>query len=122
MWFENANVTYMLRMGQTASRGPTDYSDNISFQWPLLYPLLFLVEFLSHITERILYRNVGDLPAPRAVRPAKAPAARRQFVKGLSLNFTDNRVPFALELPITKVLRLLSRLRTLNVEVSVHEN
>jgi hypothetical protein len=45
-----------------------------------------------------------------------------QLVKGLSLNFTDNRVPFALELLMAKALRLLPRLHTLNVEVSVHEN
>jgi hypothetical protein len=95
--------------------------------WPNhLYPLLFVDRFLSPIAERILYRNIGDLPAPRAVRlllsPVKAPAARRQLVKGLSLNFTDNRVFFVLELLMAKVLRLLSRLRTLNVEVSVHES
>ncbi|KAI0298201.1 hypothetical protein BC826DRAFT_1103137 [Russula brevipes] len=76
----------------------------------------------------MLYSNIGDLPAPlaRAVRLllslAKAPAARRQLVKGPSLNFTDNIVLFALEFLMAKVLRLLPRLRTLNVEVSVHEN
>jgi hypothetical protein len=37
--------------------------------WPNdLYPLLFLDKFFSPIAERILYRNIGDLPAPRAVR------------------------------------------------------
>jgi hypothetical protein len=68
--------------------------------WPNhLCSLLFVNNFLSSFAE---YRNIGDLPAPRAVRLLlslpKAPAARRQFVKGLSLNFTNNRVPFALEL------------------------
>jgi hypothetical protein len=43
---------------------------------------------------------------------AKAPAARRQLVKGLLLNFTDNRVLFSPELLMAKVLRLLPRLRT----------
>jgi hypothetical protein len=53
---------------------------------------------------------------------ANAPAARRQLVKGLSLKFTDNRVLFAFEFLMAKVLTLLPRLRTLNAEVSVHEN
>jgi hypothetical protein len=108
---------------------PIELIDQIlSFlSWPNdIYPLLFVDKFLSPIAERILYRNIGDLPAPRAVRLllslAKAPAARRQLVKGLSLNFTDNRVLFALELLMAKALRLLPRLRTLDVEVSVHEN
>ena len=39
----------------------------------------------------------------------------------LSLDFSDNRVPFALEPLIAKVLKLLPRLRSLNVEVSIYE-
>jgi len=40
----------------------------------------------------------------------------------LSLDFSDNRVLFALELLIARELRLLPHLRTLNVKVSIHEN
>lgn len=95
--------------------------------WPSdFHSLLFANKFLSPIAERILYRNIGDLPARRAVRLllslANAPATRCALVKSLSLDFSDNRVLFALELLIAKVLRLLPRLRTLNVEVSIHEN
>ena len=53
---------------------------------------------------------------------ANASAEGCKLVKSLSLNFSDNRVRFALELLIYKVLRLLPRPRTLNVEVSIHEN
>ena len=95
--------------------------------WPNdLHSLLFVNKFLYPIAERTLYRNIGDLPAQRAVRLllslANAPAARCALVKSLSLDFSDNRVLFALELLIARVLRLLPRLRSLNVEVSIHEN
>jgi hypothetical protein len=95
--------------------------------WPNeLPPLLLVNKSLNPTAERILYRNIGDLPAPCAVRLllslANAPAARCELVKSLSLDFSDNRVLFALELLIAKVLRRLPRLRALNVEVSVHEN
>jgi hypothetical protein len=95
--------------------------------WPSdLHSLLFANKFLSPIAERSLYRNIGELSAQRAVRLllslANAPATRCALVKSLSLNFSDNRVLFALELLIAKVLRLLPRLRSLNVEVSIHEN
>ncbi|KAI0300673.1 hypothetical protein B0F90DRAFT_397693 [Multifurca ochricompacta] len=95
--------------------------------WPTdLYPLLFVNKCLSLISERALYRNIGDLPAPSAVllllSLANAPAARCELVKALALDFSDNRVLFALELLIFKVLRLLPRLRALSVEVSIHEN
>ncbi|KAI9455670.1 hypothetical protein BJY52DRAFT_1279067, partial [Lactarius psammicola] len=103
-----------------------DYT--LSFlSWPFdLHPLLLVNQYLNSITERVLYRNIGDLPAQRSVRLllslANAPAARRDLVKALEVNFTENRVLFALELLIAKVLGLLPRLRVLNVEVSVHEN
>ena len=95
--------------------------------WPNdLHSVLFVNKFLNPIAERTLYRNIGDLPAQRAVRLllslANAPAARCALVKTLSLDFSDNRVLFALELLIARVLRLLPRLRSLNVEVSIHEN
>jgi hypothetical protein len=108
---------------------PLELIDHIlSFlSWPNdLYSLLFVKKFLSPIAERTLYRNIGDLPAQRAVRLllslANAPAPRCELVKSLSLDFSDNRVLFALELLIARVLRLLPRLRSLNVEVSIHEN
>ena len=63
---------------------PVELIDQILpfLSWPNhLYPLLFVDKFLNPIAERILYRNIGDLPAPRAVRLllllAKAHAARR---------------------------------------------
>ncbi|KAI9455668.1 hypothetical protein BJY52DRAFT_1279064, partial [Lactarius psammicola] len=95
--------------------------------WPFdLHPLLLVNQHLSSITERVLYRDIGDLPARRSVRLllslASAPAARRDLVKALKVNFTENRVLFALELLIAKVLGLLPHLRVLNVEVSIHEN
>ena len=95
--------------------------------WPNdLHSILFVNKFLNPIAERTLYRNIGDLPAQRAVRLllslANAPTARCTLVKTLSLDFSDNRVLFALELLIARVLRLLPRLRSLNVEVSIHEN
>ena len=95
--------------------------------WPAeLPPLLLVNKSLNPIAERILYSNIGDLPAPRAVRLllslVNAPAARCGLVKSLTLEFSDNRVLFALELLIAKVLRRLPRLRTLSVEVSIYEN
>jgi hypothetical protein len=95
--------------------------------WPNeLPPLLLVNTSLNPIAERILYRNISDLPAPRAVRLllslVNASAARCELVKSLALDFSDNRVLFALELLIAKVLRRLPRLRALNLEVSIHEN
>ena len=95
--------------------------------WPHdLHPLLLVSRSLNPIAERILYRNIGVLPARRAVRLllslANAPAARCELLKSLSLDFIENRVLFALELLIAKVLRRLPRLRSLSIEVSVHEN
>ncbi|KAF8258501.1 hypothetical protein EI94DRAFT_1754513 [Lactarius quietus] len=108
---------------------PLELIDHIiSFlSWPFdIHPLLLVNERLSPIAERSLYRNLGELPAQRSVRLllslANAPAARREFVKALKVNFTENRVLFALEVLIAKVLGLLPRLRTLIVDVSVHEN
>lgn len=108
---------------------PPELIDHIlSFlSWPdHLHPLLFVNKSLNHVAERLLYRTIGDLPAPRAVQLlrslANAPAARRELVKDLSLDFSGNRVLFALELLIARVLKLLPRLRALNVEVSIHEN
>ncbi|KAH9170249.1 hypothetical protein EDB89DRAFT_1335197 [Lactarius sanguifluus] len=107
---------------------PLELIDHIlSFlPWPFdLHPLLLVNQHLNSIAERILYRNIGDLPAQRSVRLllslANAPAVRRELVKALEVNFTENRVLFALELLIAKVLGLLPRLRVLNVEVSVHD-
>jgi hypothetical protein len=95
--------------------------------WPNeLHPLLRVNKSLSIITEQILYRNIGGLAAPCAVRLllslVNASAARCELVKSLSLDFNENRVLFALELLIAKVLKRLPRLRTLSVEVSIHEN
>jgi hypothetical protein len=108
---------------------PLELIDHIlSFlSWPGdLYPLLLTSRCLNSIAERLQYRNIGDLSAPRAVRLllslVNAPAARRELVKALAVDFSDNRVLFALELLIYKVLRLLPRLRALSVEVSIHEN
>ncbi|KAN0135128.1 hypothetical protein V8E53_007019 [Lactarius tabidus] len=108
---------------------PLELVDNIlSFlSWPFdLHPLLLVNQRLSSIAERELYSNLGELPAQRSVRLllslANAPAARLSLVKALKVNFTENRVLFALEVLIAKVLCLLPRLRTLIVEVSVHEN
>ena len=108
---------------------PLELIDHILtfLSWPNeLPPLLLVNKSLNPTAERILYCNIGDLPAPRAVRLllslVNAPTARRELVKSLSLDFSDNRVLFALELLIAKVLRRLLRLRILNVEVSVHEN
>jgi hypothetical protein len=86
-----------------------------------IYPLLFVDNFLSPIAEPQHWRFPRATRRAASLSLAKAPAARRRLVKGLSLNFTDNRVPFALKLLMAKVLMLLPRLRTLNV-VSVHEN
>ncbi|KAF8495925.1 hypothetical protein F5888DRAFT_509673 [Russula emetica] len=119
----------MFKHPTTLTTIPLELIDHIlSFlSWPNdLHSLLFVNKFLSPISERTLYRNIGDLPAQRAVRLllslANAPAARCALVKSLSLDFSDNRVLFALELLIARVLRLLPRLRSLNVEVSIHEN
>ena len=108
---------------------PLELIDHILLflSWPAdLRSFLFVNKFLNPIAERILYRNIGDLPAKRAVRLllslANAPATRCALVKNLSLDFSDNRVLFALELLIAKVLKLLPRLRSLNVEVSIYEN
>ena len=108
---------------------PLNLIDHIlSFlSWPNdLHSLLFVNKFLSPIAERTLYRNIGHLPAQRAVRLllslANAPAPRCALVEDLSLDFSDNRVLFSLELLIARVLRLLPRLRSLNVELSIHEN
>jgi len=108
---------------------PLELIDHILtfLSWPNnLHPLLLVSNSLNPIAERILYRNIGELPAPRAVRLllslVNASTERCKLVKSLSLNFSDNRVLFALELLIYKVLRLLPRLRTLNLEVSIHEN
>jgi hypothetical protein len=95
--------------------------------WPNeLPPLLLVNKTLNPIAERILYRHIDDLPAPRAVQLllslVNASAARCKLVKSLTLDFSGNRVLFALELLIAKVLRRLPRLRTLNLEVSTHEN
>jgi hypothetical protein len=123
------HVLAMFKHSTTLTTIPLELIDHIlSFlSWPNdLHSLLFVSKFLSPIAERTLYRNIGDLPAQRAVRfllsLANAPAARCALVKSLSLDFSDNRVLFALELLIARVLRLLPRLRTLNVEVSIHEN
>lgn len=108
---------------------PLELIDHIlSFlSWPFdLYPLLLVNERLNSIAEQVLYRNIGELPAQRSVRLllslANAPTARCELVKALKVNFTENRVLFALEVLIAKVLGSLPRLRALEVEVSVHEN
>ena len=95
--------------------------------WPTdLRSLLLVSKSLNPIAERILYRDIGDLPAQRAVRLllslANAPVTRCALVESLSLDFSDNRVLYALELLIAKVLKLLPHLRSLNMEVSIHEN
>lgn len=124
-----SSSTPMFNLPTTLTTIPLELIDHtLSFlSWPNdLHSLLFVNKFLNPIAERTLYRNIGDLPAQRAVRLllslANAPAARCALVKTLSLDFSDNRVLFALELLIAKVLRLLPRLRSLNVEVSIHEN
>jgi hypothetical protein len=108
---------------------PLELIDHILtfLSWPShLHPLLLVSSSLNPIAERILYRNIREIPAARAVQLllslANASTERCKLVKSLSLNFSDSRVLFALELLIYKVLRLLPRLRTLNVEVSIHEN
>ena len=95
--------------------------------WPHdVHPLLLVSKSLNPIAERILYRNIGELPARRAVRLslslANATATRCELIKSLSLDFIENRVLFALELLMAKVLKRLPQLRSLSVEVSVHEN
>jgi hypothetical protein len=95
--------------------------------WPFgLHPLLLVNQRLSPIAERALYRNLDELPAQRSVRLllslANAPAARREFVKALKVNFALNSMLFALERLIAKVLGMLPHLRTLIVEVSVNED
>ena len=117
-------------MGSSALMAlPSELIDNIlSFlSWPVdLHPLLLVNGRLNSVAERAVYRNIGELPAQRSVRLllslANAPPARRNLVKALKVNFTENRVLFALELLIAKVLSSLPRLRALDVEVSVHEN
>jgi hypothetical protein len=109
---------------------PLELIDHILtfLSWPNhLHPLLLVSNSLNPIAERILYRNIGELPAPRAVRLflslANASAEGCKLVKSLSLNFSDNRVLFSpSSCSSTRLLRLLPRLRTLNVEVSIHEN
>ena len=108
---------------------PSELIEHIlsSLSWPCdLYPLLFTNKCLNPIAERVLYRNIGDLSAPRAVQLllslVNAPLARRELVRALALDFSDNRVLFALERLIYKALGLLPRLRALSVEVSIHEN
>jgi hypothetical protein len=108
---------------------PLELIDHIlSFlSWPFdLHPLLLVNERLNSIAERALYRSIAELPPQRSVRLllslANAPMARRELVKALKVNFTENRVLFALELLIAKVLSSLPRLRALDVEVAVHEN
>lgn len=108
---------------------PMELLDHIlSFlSWPFdLHPLLLVNQRFSSHAERALYSNLGELPAQRSVRLllslANAPEARRELVKSLRVNFTENRVLFALEVLIAKVLCLLPRLHTLIVEVSVHES
>ena len=54
--------------------------------------------------------------------PRNVPAARHKLIKALKVHLTENRVFFALELLIAKVLGSLPRLRTRDVGVSVHEN
>ena len=119
----------MSKLPTTLTTIPLKFIDNIlSFlSWPNdIHSLLFVNKFLNPIAERTLYHNIGDLPAQRAVRLllslSNAPAARCALVENLSLDFSDNRVLFPLELLIARVLRLLPRLRSLNVEVSIHEN
>ena len=119
----------MFKHHTTLTTLPLELIDHILLfiPWPTdLHSLLFVSRFLNPIAKRILYRNIGDLPAKRAVQLllslANASASRCALVKTLSLDFSDNRVLFALELLIAKVLKLLPRLRSLNVEVSVHEN
>ena len=104
---------------------PLELIDHIlSFlPWPFdLHSLLLVNQRLSPIAERALYRNLDELPPQRSVRLllslVNAPAARREFVKALKVNFTENMMLFALERLIAKVLGLLPRLRTLIVEVS----
>ena len=108
---------------------PLELIDHILtfLSWPHdVHPLLLVSKSLNPIAERILYRNIGELPARRAVRLllslANAPATRCELIKSLSLDFVENRVLFALELLMAKVLKRLPRLRSLSVEVSVHEN
>jgi len=108
---------------------PLELIDHILtfLSWPHdLHPLLLVNKPLHPIAERILYRNIHGLPARRAVRLllslVNAPATRCELVKTLTLDFIENRVLVALELLIANVLRRLPRLRSLSVEVSVHEN
>jgi hypothetical protein len=107
---------------------PLELIDHILtfLSWPHdVHPLLLVSKSLNPIAERILYRNIGELPARRAMRLllslANAPAMRCELIKCLSLDFIENRVLFALELLMAKVLKRLPRLRSLSVEVSVHE-
>src|SRR5258708_23034211 len=93
-----------------------EFIDDILFfpSWPNgLYSVLFVNKFLNPVAERTLYRNIGDLPAQRAVRLllslANAPVARCALVKSLSLDFSDNKVLFALELRIARVLTRRAR-------------
>ena len=117
-------------VGHSASTNiPMELLDHIlSFlSWPFdLHPLLLVNKRLSSLAERALYSNLGELPAQRSVRLllslTNAPVARRELVKALRVNFTENRVLFALEVLIAKVLCLLPRLHTLIVEVSVRES
>ncbi len=127
--WRTVNACTMFKHPTTLTTIPLELIDHILFflSWPNdLYSVLFVNKFLNPVAERTLYRNIGDLPAQRAVRLllslANAPVARCALVKTLSLDFSDNRVLFALELLIARVLRLLPRLRSLNVEVSTHEN
>ncbi len=101
----------MFKHPTTLTTIPLEFIDHILFfpSWPNdLYSVLFVNKFLNPVAERTLYRNIGDLPAQRAVRLllslANAPVARCTLVRSLSLDFSDNRVLFALELLIARVL------------------
>ncbi len=101
----------MFKHPTTLTTIPLEFIDHILFfpSWPNdLYSVLFVNKFLNPVPECTLYRNIGDLPAQRAVRLllslANAPVARCTFVRSLSLDFSDNRVLFALELLIARVL------------------
>ena len=108
---------------------PSELIDHILtfLHWPHdLHPLPLVSKSHNPITKRILYCNIGDLPAQRAVRLlpslANGPATRCELIKSLSLDFIKNRVLFALELLIPKVPRQLPWLRSLSIEVSFHKN
>jgi len=95
--------------------------------WPHdLHPLLLVRKSLNSIAKR--YDNIPNLPSQYAVRLFKllllenAPATWCELLKSLLLNFIKNRVLFALELLIAKVLRRLLQLRSLSIGVSIHKH